>query len=295
MVRIRNSGWAVRSVFVWVMFALPGYTQTNVSPAWLAHEIPTNAVPLADIGSADAYRFFEKYREAIMLVGKGQLQSAAITMDLLSHTLRVSPWLDLALLKHAQLNEHLNDRAAEDDYQLLRHRIVNAPYFQSSAERAHFFIAALNNTVDDGINRVRLHRLRDAINRYHNRYAEYPESLAKLAILGYTDMENIHNVFNHMFRYLPQGARFRPFISYKSFDLESIDPEPFTVNSPTLAGTSQISEHPLKYAALIHINGQDEPVRVLENQSILGFYVVAVVHDGAIFSTSKRVIVLPAP
>ena len=295
MVCIRNSGWGVRSVFVWVMFALPGYAQTNVPPAWLAHEIPTNAIPVADIGSADAYRFFEKYREAILLVGKGQFQSAAITMDLLSHTLKVSPWLDLALLKHAQLNEHLNDRAAEDDYQLLRQRIANAPYFHSSAERAHIFGAALNTTVDDGINRVRLRRTRDAINRYHNRYAEYPESLAKLAILGYTDMENIHNVNNHMFRYLPQGPRFHPFVSYKSFDLESIDPEPFTINNPTIYGTSQVSEHPLKYAALIHLPGQDEPARVVENETILGFFVVAVVHDGAILSQAKRVIVLPAP
>ena len=295
MVRIRNSGWAVRSVFVWVMIALPAYAQTNTPPAWLAHETPLPANPVTDAAGADAYRFFEKYREAIFLVSRGQFQSAAITMDLLSHTLRVSPWLDIALLKHAQLNEHLNDRAAEDDYQLLIQRIANAPYFHSSAERARLFGVALNNTVENGINRVRLRRIRDAINRYHNRYAEYPESLAKLAILGYTDMDNIHNVNNHMFRYLPQEPRLHPFISYRRFDLESIDPEPFTVNSPTLDGTSQVSEHPLKYAALIHLPGQDEPARVAENQTILGFYVVAAVHDGAILSQAKRVIVLPAP
>ena len=160
MVRIRNSGWAVRSVFVWVMIALPAYAQTNTPPAWLAHETPLPANPVTDAAGADAYRFFEKYREAIFLVSRGQFQSAAITMDLLSHTLRVSPWLDIALLKHAQLNEHLNDRAAEDDYQLLRQRIANAPYFHSSAERARLFGVALNNTVENGINRVRLRRIR---------------------------------------------------------------------------------------------------------------------------------------
>jgi hypothetical protein len=295
MVRISNSGLAVRSVFAWGMFALSAYAQTNPSPAWLTHETApvTNSAP--DIAGADANRFFEKYRAAIIQVGRGQFQNAAITMDLLSHTLSVSPWLDIALLKHAQLNERLNDRAAEDDYQLLRHRLANAPYFQSTAERAQLFGRSLHNTVDNGINRLRLRRVRDAINRYHNRYAEYPESLAKLAILGYTDMENIHNVNNHMFRYLPQEPRARPFISYRRFDLEAIDPEPFTVNSPVIDGTSQVSEYPLKYAALIHLAGQSEPARVIENQTILGFFVVAVVHDGAILSMAQRVVVLPAP
>ena len=268
MVRIWNSGWVVRSVFVWVMIALPSYAQTNVTPAWLAHTTPPTTNAVSDITS---------------------------TMDLLSHTLSASPWLDIALLKHAQLNERLNDRAAEDNYQLLRHRIANAPYFQSNAERARLFGVVLNNTVDNGINRIRLRRVRDAVNRYYSRYAEYPESLAKLAILGYTDMDNIHNVNNHMFRYLPQEPHVHPFISYRRFDLESIDPEPFTVNSPTLVGTSQVSEHPLKYSALIRLSGQDEPARVVENQTILGFFVVAVVHDGAIFSMPHRIIVLPTP
>ena len=295
MFHLRNSGWVVRSVFVWVMIALPGYAQTNVTPAWLAHEARPATNTAADAGSLDANRFFEKYREAIRLVDKGQFQSAAITMDLLSRTLSVSPWLDIALLKHAQLNEHLNDRAAEDNYLLIRHRIANAPYFQSNAERAQLFNVALHNTVDNGINRVRLRRVRDAVNRYFTRYAEYPESLAKLAILGYTDMENIHNVNNHMFRYLPQEPQMNPFLHYRRFDLEAIDPEPFTVNSPVLVGTSQVSEHPLKYSALIHLSGQDEPARVIENQTILGFFVVAVAHDGAIFSMPKRIIVLPAP
>lgn len=295
MVWIRNSGWVVRSVFVWVMIALPCYAQTNATPAWLAHVTPPPTNSASDIAGTDAYRFFEKYREAIREVGKGQFQSAAITMDLLSHTLSVSPWLDIALLKHAQLNERLNDRAAEDNYQLLRHRIINAPYFQSNADRARLFAVALNNTVDNGINRLRLRRVRDAINKYHNRYAEFPESLAKLAILGYTDMENIHNINNHMFRYMPQEPFIHPFISYRRFELEAIDPEPFTVDSPILTGTSQVSEHPVKYAALIHLTGQDEPARVVENQTILGFFVVAVVHDGAILSMPKRIIVLPTP
>ena len=295
MVRIRNNGWVVSSVFVWVMVALVGHAQTNSPPLAGAPELVGSTNSMAEIASTDASRFFEKYREATRLVADGQLQNAAILMDLLSHSLRVSPWLDIALLKHAQLNERTNDRAAEENYSLLRHRLANAPYFQSNAERAQLFGLALRNTVDHGIDRIRLHRLRSAINRYHSRYAEYPESLAKLAILGYTDMENIHNVNNHLFRYLPQDPRMNPFITYRRFELESIDPEPFTVKSPVLVGTSQVSEHPLRYSALVHAPGELEPARVVENQTIQGFFVVAIAHAGAIFSAPNRVIVLVAP
>ena len=295
MVRICNNGWAVRSVLVWVMIALVGYAQTNPTPVGVAPELTATTNSLAEIASTDASRFFEKYREATRLVADGQLQNAAILLDLLSHTLRVSPWLDIALLKHAQLNERTNDRAAEENYTLLRHRLANAPYFQSNAERAQLFGVALHNTVDHGIDRIRLHRLRAAIYRYHSRYAEYPESLAKLAILGYTDMENIHNVNNHLFRYLPKEPRMNPFITYQRFELESIEAEPFTVSSPVLVGTSQASEQPLRYSALVHVPGELEPARVVENQIIQGFFVVAITHAGAIFSAPNRVIVMAAP
>ena len=295
MVGIRHIGWTVRSVCVWVMIALSGYAQTNPTLIRLAQESAPGTNSLAEIASTDAGRFFEKYREATRLVAQGQIQNAAITLDLLSHSLRVSPWLDIALLKHAQLNERTNDRAAEENYALLRQRLINAPYFQSNVERAQLFGVALRNTVDSGIDRIRLHRLRAAINRYHSRYAEYPESLAKLAILGYTDMENIHNVNNHLFRYLPQEPRMNPFITYRRFELESIDSEPFTVDRPVLVGTSQTSEKPLRYSALVRVPGELEPARVVENQTIQGFFVVAVAHDGAIFSAPNRIIVVAAP
>ena len=295
MVGIRHIGWVVRSVCVWVMIALSGYAQTNPTLVRLAQEAAPGTNSLAEIASTDAGRFFEKYREATRLVALGQIQNAAITLDLLSHSLRVSPWLDIALLKHAQLNERTNDRAAEENYALLRQRLINAPYFQSNVERAQLFGVALRNTVDSGIDRIRLHRLRSAINRYHSRYAEYPESLAKLAIMGYTDMENIHNVNNHLFRYLPQEPRMNPFITYRRFELESINSEPFTVDRPVLVGTSQASEKPLRYSALVRVPGELEPARVVENQTIQGFFVVAVAHDGAIFSAPNRIIVVAAP
>ena len=111
MVRLCTGSWLVRSVFVWVMFALSGYAQTNPPSVVSARE-----TPVVEVADADAHRFFEKYREAVLLVREGHLQSAAITMDLLSHTIHGSPWLDIALLKHAQLNETANDHAAEDNY-----------------------------------------------------------------------------------------------------------------------------------------------------------------------------------
>jgi len=108
-------------------------------------------------------------------------------------------------------------------------------------------------------------------------------------------MENIHNVNNHLFRYLPQEPRMNPFITYRRFELESIAGEPFAVDSPVLVGTSQASEHPLRYSALVRVPGELEPARVVENQTIQGFFVVAIAHGGAIFSTPNRVIVLAAP
>jgi hypothetical protein len=187
-----------------------------------------------------------------------------------------------------------NDRVAEQDYTLLRQRLENAPYFQGDTERAKLFGTALMGTVDSGLNRIRIHRVKDGLSRYHVRYAEYPESLAKLAILGYTDMDNIHPV-NHPnvpFRYIPQEPRMRPFISYQSFDLESVDSEPFSVTSPKLEGTSQVSEKPLRYSALVRVPGQSDPARFVENQTIDGFFVVAIAHDGAVVSTPSRVMVL---
>jgi hypothetical protein len=140
-----------------------------------------------------------------------------------------------------------------------------------------------------------LRRIRDALHRYFTRYAEYPESLAKLAILGYTDMENIHAVNNQLFRYVPQSPQMSPFISYKRFELEDIAPEAFVATTPKLEATSQISETPLRYTALIRMGDRREPARVVEDQTIQEYFVAAVAHDGVIVSTPTRILVLIAP
>ncbi|MEI6084396.1 MAG: hypothetical protein WCS70_08860 [Verrucomicrobiota bacterium] len=277
--------------------------QTNTTTPWLTHEPSTPALKPAlqatdpvDANSADAANFFAKYREAVTLLGKRKAQEAGITIDLLARNLRTSPWLEIAMMKHAQLVEQTNDQVAEEDYTLLRQRLENSPYFAGTGNKVKLFGTALQGAVDTGLNRIRLRRVRDALNRYHSRYAEYPESLAKLAILGYTDMENIRSINNQLFRYSPQQPKMNPFVSFKSFDLESVEQDPFVaVNPPKLEATSQLSEKPLKYTALIRVSKNTDPARIVENQTIEGYFVAAIAHDGVIVSTPNKIMILVVP
>jgi flagella basal body P-ring formation protein FlgA len=87
-----------------------------------------------------------------------------------------------------------------------------------------------------------------------------------------------------------------PFVSFKSFELEQIPPEPFVaVNVPKLEATSQISEKPLRYSAVIRVSAKGDQVRIVENQTIDGYFVAAVAHDGVLLATPNRVIVLVVP
>lgn len=269
--------WKCSALAVCLLLAFPLFAQTNE----------------ADTG--ESAQFFTKYKQTVELLGKGKTQDAGIAMDLLARNLTTSPWMEIALLKHAQLVELTNDRVAEENLKVLRQRLTNAPYFQAAAGNVKAFTSALQGAVDNGVNRLRLRRVREAIGRYHGRYGEYPESLAKLSILGYTDMENIRAVNNQLFRYVPQMPRINPFISYQRYDLETIDPDPFLATHPKLEGVSQLSEKPLKYTALIRVPGNDDPARINEDQTVLGYFVVAIGHDGAIVATPKRILVLLAP
>ncbi|MCG3149545.1 MAG: hypothetical protein PCFJNLEI_03009 [Verrucomicrobiae bacterium] len=303
MARFSNNSWVTRSLlFLTLAVGLcPG--QTNTTIPWLTSE-PPGSVKKAppqppdpgDAASFDAAAFFAKYKEAVALLTKKKNEEAGITIDLLARNLRTSPWLEIAMMKHAQLVEQSNDRVAEEDYTLLRERLANSPYFEGEGDKVKLFGVALQGAVDAGLNRLRLRRVRDALSRYFGRYAEYPESLAKLAILGYTDMENIRSVNNQLFRYTPQSPKMDPFVSYKSFDLEKVDQEPFiAVNAPILEATSQISEKPLKYAAVIRTSNKGDSVRIVEDQTIDGYFVAAIAHDGVILSTPTRIIVLATP
>ena len=299
MARFPNIRWVRRSILLSTLAVRLCPGQTNPATPWLTHATPklaATAVAADDAASADAANFFSKYKEAVALLGKNKTQEAGITIDLLARNLRTSPWLEMAMLKHAQLVEQTNDQVAEEDYTLLRQRLENSPYFEGTGDKVKLFGTVLQGAVDTGINRLRLRRVRDALSRYHSRYAEYPESLAKLAILGYTAMENIRSVNNQLFRYAPQTPKMNPFVSFKSFDLEKVDQDPFLpVNPPKLEATSQLSEKPLKYSALIRLSNKTDPARIVENQTIEGYFVAAVAHDGAIVSTPNRIIVLVVP
>ena len=246
---------------------------------------------------ADADLFFKKYKEAAQFVRESSFQNASIVMDLLSKGLSTSPWMEIALLKYCELVETRNDAVAMEGYTVLGQRLVNAPYFQGDAQRARTFRAALQGAVNNGIDRVRVLRIRNALTRYHTRYTEYPESLAKLAILGYIDRENIHDANNQLFQYVPTGPRMTPFISYQQYELlnKISPPDPFLVNNPHINGTSQVSDAPLQYAAVIRIPGRPDPLRVTEDQTIDGYFIAAIAPGGAVVCTYSRILVLPAP
>jgi hypothetical protein len=284
-----------------LLASTPSRAETNAAAPWrlgVNQSTVTNAPapPAANPNAvADADLFFTKYKDGLKLVERNDAQGAAIALDLLAKSLSTSPWMEIAIFKHAQLIESTNDRVAEENYLLLRQRLINAPYFQGNAERARVFAVALQGSVDTGITRLRIRRVRVALGRYFAKHMEYPESLPKLAILNYTDMENIHGANNQMLRYVPKNPQMTPFISYKGYDLEPAIPEPFTATTPRLESTSQVSDTPPKYVALIKLPGRVEPARVEENQTIQGFFVAAVAPGGAIVSTPTRVLVLPVP
>ena len=303
MVRRTNIVGPLLTVVVLASFAISTCAQTNApAPPWQwtprpqsppVTNSPAKRTPPPS-ANPDADLFFTKFKEAVKLLRENRAQEAGIVMDGASKALSTSPWLDIAVLKHAELLESRNDGVPMEDYTLLRNRLNNAPYFQGTAEKARLFRAAIQGSVDSGINRIRIRRITDALARYHARYAEYPESLTKLSILSYVDMEDIHAADDRLFRYLPTGQVLRPFISYQSYDLESVPPEPFTVSSPKLEATSLISETPPKYAAIVRVPGRAEPARVIEDQTIQGYFVAAVASGGAIVCTYNRTLVLTA-
>ena len=244
---------------------------------------------------SDPDRFFDRYKLAVRLVKQNAYQEAAVAMDLLWRNLGSSPWLEIALLKHAELTESRNDQVAFDDYRLLEKRLLNAPYYQGDAEKARLFRASLQGAVQRGVDRIRIRRVVDALDRYHTRYFQYPESLAKLSIFNYVEFEDIHNSGGRMIRYTPTGQQFTPSISYQRYEIEAIPPEPFYVTTPRLDGTSQESGQPLTYVALIRVPGRMDAQRVKENQTLEGYFVAAVAAGGVVVCTPERVLVLPVP
>jgi hypothetical protein len=256
--------------------------------------IPTPPAPVAP-PITDADRFFTQYARAVQLVRQNGHQEASIIMDLLWRNLTTSPWFEIALLKHGELNEVKNPRVASEDYDLLQKRLENAPYFQGNAPHAAVFRTALLGTVMRGIDRIRILRLRDGLDRYHLRYRQYPESLVKLSIFNYVDLPDIYNSEGRFFHYTPTGQQFVPTISYQRYDLETLPPEPFFVTSPKVDGTTRMDDKSNKFAALIRVPGHMDPQRVVEDQTLDGYLIAAIAAGGAVVCTPDRVLVLLVP
>lgn len=254
----------------------------------------TNAATLA-AQPTDPERFFSQYAKASDLVRQNARQEASVIMDLLWRNLTTSPWFEIALLKHAELNETSNAQVAREDYDVLRKRVENAPYFQGNAERAAVFRTALLGAVGRGIDRLHIQSVRDGLGRYQARYHQYPESLVKLAIFNYVDMGDIYDSDNRLFRYTPTGMQFTPTISYQRYDLVSLPAEPFYVTSPRISGTTRVDEKTGKYAALILVPERIDWQSVVEGQTLGGYFVASVDRGGAIVCTTERILVLPVP
>jgi hypothetical protein len=278
--------WRVLLVAGCLTFPLSAVRADTNSPSPV-----TVTAPLA----SDADRFFTQYAKAVQLVRQNGRREASVIMDLLWRNLGSSPWIEIALLKHGELNEISNAQVALENYDVLRKRIENAPYFQGTADRAAVFRAALLGSAMRGTDRIRIQRIRDALGVYNTRNHQYPESLAKLAIFNYIDMEDIHNSEGRLFHYTPTGQQFTPAISYHTYVIEPLAPEPFFVTSPKLEGTTQLDDKTKKFAALIRVPGRMDPHRVFEDQTLEGYFVAAVAAGGAIVCTPEHVLVLVAP
>jgi hypothetical protein len=249
--------------------------------------------PPAPPSVPDSERFFDAYSEAIRLLQEKKPQEAAVTMDQLCRQVTVSPWMEIALLKYTGMIEVKSSKAALENYQLLRSRVQNAPYFQGTAPYARVLTAAMTGATANGINRIRINRIRGALSAYFAKHGEYPESLAKLSVLGYIEMEDTYNLDGRTYQYTPTGLKLTPFISYKQYaPLECPPTEPFSVKTPILDGTSQISSDPPKYAALIKMSRKQEATRVIENQTVQGFLVCVVTAEGVILCSTDRILIL---
>jgi hypothetical protein len=268
------------------VIATPSMTVSSPSAA-----APTISTPQP----TDPERFFSQYAKASDLVRQGARQEASVIMDLTWRNLTTSPWFEIALLKHAELNETSNSQVAREDYDVLRKRVENAPYFQGNAERAAVFRTALLGAVGRGVDRLHIQTVRDGLSRYQARYHQYPESLVKLAIFNYVDMGDIYDSENRLFHYTPTGMQFTPTISYQRYDLASLPPEPFAVTSPKINGTTRVDDKSGKYAAVILVPERIDWQSVVEGQTLGGYFVASVDRGGAIVCTTDRILVLPVP
>lgn len=242
---------------------------------------------------SDPDLFFQEYTKAARLLREGKPQDAAITVDLLQQRLTVSPWREIAVLKHGEMNESRNGPLAMEAYVTLRKLLDETTYFQEKRDREQLFRRALEGALERGVKRVRLRHIAQALGVYLGTNGRYPGSLATLAVLGLIKQEDIADAKGRPIRYTPGGPALKPSVAFMSYQLEHVSPEPFVVKTPRIDGTSLISDNPRKYTALIRVPGGGDARRVVEFQTLEGFFIAAIAEKGAIVCTPDRVLVLP--
>jgi len=261
------------------------------SPVILAQTNPPEPA-VATVALDDRDVFFAEFTRIAQLVRQGGNSEALGLLNLLQRKLKAAPWLDIAMVKYGQLAESQDQQAALDSYEVLLKRIPHAPFYQAADEKGELFAAVLAGTARRGINRIRLDRIRNALQRYFTRYSQYPESLAKLAVLNYVDMEGIVDADGEPFRYVATGMQFRPLMTYMQFELEKPPADPFLNPLPKVEATSRIADDPPTYTALVRVPGRREPARIAAGQSIAGYYFAEVAAGGVIACSGDRVLVL---
>ena len=117
--------------------------------------------------------------------------------------------------------------------------------------------------------------------------------MAQLAILEFIDREDIVDAKARPIRYTPTDVRLRNAPTFQNYELDWIPAEPFEVKLPRIDGTSQISDQPRKFTALIKVPSGGDARRAVENQTLEGFFIAAIAEKGAIVCTHDRVLVLP--
>jgi hypothetical protein len=264
----------------------------QISPAQTNPPVAAAAPAPAPAALEDRDLFFSEFTRAAQVARQGGTTEVLGLLNLLQRKLSTSPWLDIAMLKYDQVAEAKDQTASLDGYNLLLKRVANAPFYQENERQAQIFAAALRGAAQRGIDRIRLERIRAGLQKYFARYTQYPESLAKLAILNYVDLEDIINSEGNSFHYVPTGRQFRPMMTYMQFELEPPALDPFLNPAPKVEATSRVSDNPPTYTALVRVPGRREPVRVAAGQAIEGFYFAQVAELGVIACTNDRILIL---
>lgn len=259
--------------------------------AWLTPTGYSQDAPARKPLLSDADNFFIEYQRAAGLLAQDKPSEAALVMAELSQRLTASPWLEITVLKRCQLLEQRSPEQALDDYAFLAKRLTAKLYYQN--ETAAILRAALRDSAERGVSRIRLKRIDDALGKYFTRFGKYPESLAVLATYNmFINPADLVDIDQRPFRYTPKSLKL-PQMNYMAYDLEFVPADPFIATAPRIQSITRIGENPDQYAVRLQTHPRKNPELIKEGQTIEGYYVAVVAARGAILCSNDRVLVLP--